>query len=94
MEGRKHWVQRLTEGADLPDEVVPGLPVVELAGDRRVLIEQHRGVTEYGCERICVRVRFGEVCICGCGLELNRMTKEQLVVSGRIDSIHLRRRGK
>lgn len=89
MEGRKHWVQRLTEGADLPDAAIPGMTVLELAGDRRVLIEQHGGVTEYGCERICIRVRFGEICICGCGLELSRMTKEQLVISGRIDSIQL-----
>ena len=92
MEGRKHWVQRLSEGADLPDAAIPGLSVIELAGDRRGLIEQHGGVTEYGCERICVRVRFGEVCICGCALELSRMTKEQLVITGRIDSISLHRR--
>lgn len=94
MEGRKNWLHRLTEGADLPDETLPGLPVVELAGDCRILIERHGGVTEYGCERICVRVRYGEVCIGGCGLQLAKMTKEQLVISGRIDSIQLHRRGK
>ena len=33
--------------------VLPGQPVVELVGDRRVLIENHIGVTEYGTERIC-----------------------------------------
>ena len=76
---KKHWAERLADGADLPGEPMPGVPVVELAGDRRVLIERHGGVTEYSGERICVKVRYGLVCICGCGLELACMTREQLV---------------
>jgi hypothetical protein len=34
-------------------------------------------------------VRYGEVALRGCGLELARMTREQIVVCGRIDSINL-----
>jgi sporulation protein YqfC len=89
---KRDWLQRLTDGADLPGEPAPGQPLVELAGDRRVLIEHHRGVTQYGREKICVKVKFGQVAICGCGLELARMTREQLVICGRIDSISLQRR--
>ena len=33
------------------------------------------------------------VCVCGCHLELIHMTKEQLVICGRIDSVALQRRG-
>lgn len=91
---KKHWVQRLADEADLYAEPLPGLPVVELAGDRRVLIERHGGVTEYSEERICVKVRYGQVCVCGCGLELTQMTRQQLVISGRIDCVQLHRRGK
>ncbi len=45
--------------------VLPGQPVVELVGDRRVLIENHIGVTEYGTERICVKVKYGQLSVCG-----------------------------
>lgn len=93
MRQKKEWFQWFTEGADLPGEPNPMQPLVELAGDRRVLIENHRGVTQYGREKICVKVKFGQVAVCGCGLELARMTKEQLVISGRIDSVSLIRRG-
>lgn len=86
--------ERLAEGADLPGEVFPGQPLAELVGDHRVLIENHNGVTEYGTERISVRVRYGLLIVCGCGLELARMTKEQLVITGRIDSVILQRRRK
>lgn len=93
MKGR-NWVQRLADGADLAAEPLPGVPVVELAGERRVLIERHGGVTEYSPERICVKVCYGQVCVCGCGLELTCMTRNQLMISGRIDGIQLLRRGK
>jgi sporulation protein YqfC len=91
MERRKGIMDRLIEEADLPGELLPGQSVVELAGDRRVLIENHRGVTEYGQGKISVRVRYGLVVVCGCGLELSRMTREQLVITGRIDGITLHR---
>lgn len=87
------WMQRLADGADLPLEPLPGLPIAELAGDRRLLIENHRGVTEYSRERISVKVKYGQLRVCGCGLELARMSKEQLVIRGRIDSVNLIRRG-
>lgn len=93
MNRRRGFLERLAEGADLPGEAMPGQPLVELAGDRRVLIENHNGVTEYGRERISVRVRYGQLVVCGCGLELARMTKEQLVIIGRIDGVTLHRRG-
>lgn len=85
-------MERLTDGLDLPSEPIPGQPLVELTGERRVLIENHGGVTQYGREKICVKVKFGQVSVQGCGLELARMTKEQLIISGRIDSITLIRR--
>ena len=71
----------------------PGQPIVEIAGDRRVLIENHFGVKEYSREKIGVKVKYGLVCVCGCDLELIRMTKEQLIISGRIDAVTLIRRG-
>ena len=82
----------LWERLDLPGECLPGQVLVEIAGDSRVLIEQHRGVREYSPERIVVKVRYGLVQVCGSGLELRCMTREQLVISGRIDSVTLKRR--
>ena len=86
-------LQRLADGADLSAEPLPRQPIVEIAGDRRVLIENHFGVKEYSREKIGVKVKYGLVCVCGCDLELIRMTKEQLIISGRIDAVTLIRRG-
>lgn len=92
MAKRRGWIERLAESADLQGEAFPGQTLVELYGDRRVLIEHHGGVTEYGREKIQVKVRYGYICVCGGCLELARMTAEQLVITGRIDSVSLCRR--
>ena len=89
--GQNFW-QQLADAADLPGEDLPGQSIVEIAGDSRVLIEHHRGVSCYSSEQIGVKVSFGWVLISGCGLELVCMTKEQLVIRGRIDSVALQRR--
>lgn len=89
MKQQKSVFGRIMDSADLPGETAPGLPLIELAGDRRVLIENHQGVTEYGCEKIRIRVGYGQVCVCGASLVLARMTREQLVICGRIDSVTL-----
>lgn len=94
MDRSRHWLDRLADQADLPGEAGFGQPLIELAGDRRVLVEHHQGVIQYGRDKICVKVKYGTVAVSGCDLELVRMTKEQLIICGRIDSVHLVRRGK
>lgn len=92
MKQGKNWMLRMMEQADLPSDTLPGLPVVEIAGQRRVLIENHMGVTQYGGESICVKVKFGHVRICGECLKLDGMTKGKLIIVGRIDRVDLIRR--
>lgn len=93
MKQRENIFHRITEIADLPNESVPGVPLLELAADRRILIENHKAVTEYSQQRIRVQVCFGQICICGRSLELMQMKKTQLVICGRIDSISIQRGG-
>lgn len=72
-------------------ELFPIVPIVELAGSHRVLVENHLGVTQYSTEAIGIKMKYGEIKICGCGLTLEHMTRVKLIVTGRIDSICLLR---
>lgn len=94
MTQRRNLLERAVLAADLPTEPLPGLPLVEIAGTGRVLIENHCGVTGYGCREIRVKVSYGQICICGSKLELTRMTKHQLIITGNIDTVSLQKRGK
>lgn len=85
-------ISRRIAQSSLAAEAVPGQPIVEITGDKRVLIECHRGVLAYSRERIQVSVGYGWVCVCGCDLELIHMTREKLIIYGRITSIQLHRR--
>lgn len=88
MRGR-NWADKIGAAADLQDECIPGLPLIEIVGNVRVLIEHHCGVTEYGKQRIVVQTKDNLVAVEGDNLELTKMTSDQLIISGTIYSIAL-----
>ena len=93
MKPKQKFKEYLSEKTVNP-ELFPVIPIVELAGSRRVLIENHLGVTQYSGETIGIKMKYGEIQINGCGLTLEQMTRVKLVVTGRIDGICLHRREK
>ncbi len=80
---------RMADAAQLYGVSIPGVPLVEIAGDGRVLIENHMGVTEYGKQRISLKVKFGQICVCGDGLELLKITRVMAVISGKIQNVEI-----
>lgn len=68
-------------------------PLVEIIDCNRIILENHKGIIEYSNERICVKVSFGCVKICGQKMELARMYNDQLVILGDIHSISFVKRG-
>ena len=61
--------------------------LVELYGNERVLIEEHRGILSYGDEEIRVGTSFGVAVIQGLELRLCCMSRSQLVIRGRIGCV-------
>lgn len=93
MRQRKNILERVVHGTELDAQPMLKRPLVELVDTGRLLIENHFGVTEYGDEKIHVKVRFGQICIYGHGLELAMMSKERLIITGCIECIRLFRGG-
>ncbi len=90
---RKRLLERVTAVTDMTSQSIPGLPVLELTGGNRVLIENHQGVTGYSDVMICVKVRYGCLEINGSRLSLAYMSKERLIITGKINEIKLLHRG-
>ena len=90
--GRRSFWKTMTDATDLNTEPRPGEPLIELVGQNRVLIENHMGVIGYKCNEICVKVKFGQVIVYGQNMMLGRMTKEQLLITGCIESVRVCRR--
>lgn len=88
---RNDMIQRMTEVATRSGEPVRKQPLLEVCGENRILIEHHMGIGEYSAERVQVNVKFGSVCVSGTNLELCCMTAEQLVITGNIEIVALRK---
>lgn len=88
----KKLYEQLPVKLDLMGESL-GLPLVELIGDQRVIIEHHRGIVEYEKGKICVNTALGQIGIYGSGLELAKMGTDQLVILGRICRICIGKEG-
>ena len=82
-------LRQMTNRTELGTEALPWRPIIEIYSNQRVLLELHNGIIEYSQEKISVRVRYGQVCICGKCLEVMKMTSTQLVIGGEILSVHL-----
>lgn len=65
------------------------LPIVELVGHNRLLIENHQGVLSYATEEIKIKVSYGCVIVAGINMQLLEMSRVKLAICGRIDSLQL-----
>lgn len=72
-------------------KVVNKLPIVEIAGYNRVLIENHKGVVGYSLEEIQIKVCYGTISLTGCNLNFAQINREQLAITGEIYGITLYR---
>ena len=82
----------VASGVRLYPEPMPCVPLVEIYDRRRVLIENHQGIIGYGADEILIKVRYGHICVCGENLKLAKMSREKLVVTGKISAVNLQGR--
>lgn len=87
--GQSRFWKKLTEDIN----AVAALPLVELAGSERILIENHKGIGQYGRECIVIKMAYGQLKVSGSNMELAQITRQQLVISGKVASLTVLRNG-
>lgn len=80
---------RIPEFLNIPDQTLPGVPIIEIYGDRRVLIEGRCAVLQYTGNCIRLRNSCGAVCVSGCGLTMAELTKNQTIITGKVENISI-----
>lgn len=80
-------LSRRVAASFLAEDFADGCPRIEIMGDRRVLIENHKGILEYG--DTLMRINCGKmiVRIVGTELELRALSLSELAVTGKIASV-------
>ncbi len=86
-------LSKAVAGADLDRGLMPGKTLIEICEDSRVLIEHHNGIAGYGNCEIRVKVKLGNVFVCGRDLTVLSMTKEKMVIGGVIEAVRICRGG-
>lgn len=72
---------------DIPEELTSDIPKVTILGFDRVLIENYKAVLEYQDFFIRIKMSTGLININGFELFMNEMTKDDLIITGSIESV-------
>ncbi len=73
--------------SSLIEDLHSGRPRVEIIGNNRVVVENHRGIKEYDGRLLRIKCRGCEVQIKGDELELAALSIDELAVTGTIISV-------
>lgn len=72
---------------DIPEEISSDIPKVTILGFDRMLIENYKAVLEYQDFFVRIKMKTGLININGFGLFMNEMTKDDLIITGSIESV-------
>lgn len=73
----------------MPEEVVSNVPKITIIGFNETLIENYKGILEYEEIYIRINTHIGIININGFNLNLEQMSKDDILVTGKIESITL-----
>ena len=79
--------RKLDEILEIPVELSTDNPKITIVGFERVLIENYRGILEYQEYFVRLNTYIGIININGFNLQLEELTTDDLLVTGKIDSI-------
>ena len=80
---------RLPELFNIPELTLPGEAIIEVFGDRRILIEGSCAVLQYAPNCIKLRNQCGTVCVLGCGLRMAEISNTQTIIIGKVENISI-----
>lgn len=72
---------------DIPEELSTDIPKVTIVGFNRMLIENYKTVLEYQDFFLRIKMSSGIININGFELLMNEMTKDDLIITGYIESV-------
>jgi sporulation protein YqfC len=84
---RKTMKEKFTELLELPKELVLDIPKITVVGKGDMMIENYKGIIEYGSGRVRINTGIGTVKISGAGLFIKEITSEDIIISGGIQTL-------
>lgn len=82
---------RFNDILEIPKEIYTNIPNFIITGFEDMIIENYKGILEYEDYYVRVNTYIGIVNIHGINLKLEKMTEDNLKITGKIESIELER---
>lgn len=80
---------KIKQFLEIPKEVISKVPKITILGFHEMLIENYKGILEYEDFYIRINTSMGTININGFHLNLNQMTEDDIMVTGKIQSIDI-----
>ena len=78
---------KMAERANLPKDVIMGVPIITMTGQTDMRIENYRGILEYTDCLIRIQTKIGRIKISGKQLQVSYYTNDEMEITGQILSV-------
>ena len=85
---KKNKIDKILE---LPKEIYSNIPKLTITGFNEIIIENYKGIVEYEEFFTSISTYIGIVNINGYNLNLEKMTNDDIKITGKIEDIELER---
>ena len=83
--------RRLDKILEMPEEVYSNTPKLTITGFNEIILENYKGILEYEEFFASISTHIGIVNISGYNLNLEKMTNDDIKITGKIDNVELER---
>lgn len=83
--------KRLDKILEIPEEVYSNTPKITITGFNEIILENYKGILEYEEFFASISTYIGVVNINGYNINLEKMTNDDIKITGKIESIEIER---
>lgn len=83
--------RRLDKILEMPEEVYSNTPKLTITGFNEIVLENYKGILEYEELFTSISTHIGIVNINGYNINLEKMTNDDIKITGKIESVELER---
>lgn len=83
--------RRLDKILEMPEEVYSNTPKLTITGFNEIVLENYKGILEYEEFFASISTHIGIININGYNINLEKMTNDDIKITGKIESVELER---
>lgn len=83
--------RRIDKILEMPEEIYSNIPKLTITGFNEMLLENYKGILEYEEFFASISTHIGIVNISGYNINLEKMTNDDIKITGKIESVELER---